>query len=92
METSEARGEVFKLPPVRKEYSGIIISLTRQQWPDMSVFNDPEIVWRMEEEYHVGLVVRSKNRERVISLLDQYAEIIQENYHASAPAPDRPSH
>ncbi|GLU53137.1 ATP-grasp domain-containing protein [Dyadobacter frigoris] len=92
METAEANGENFKLPPVRKEYSGIIISLTRQQWPDVSVFNDPEIVWRMDEEYHVGLVVRSKQRDKVIELLDKYAEIIQNDYHASAPAPDRPSH
>ena len=88
----KVKGDNYKLPPVRKDYSGIIISLTRQEWPDMSVFNDPEIVWRMEEPYHVGLVVRSKSREKVIELLDRYADIIQIEYHASAPAPDRPMH
>lgn len=92
METAEAKGESYKLPPVRKDYSGIIISLTRQEWPDLSVFNDPEIVWRMNEPYHVGLVVRAKTRERVMEILDRYAAIIQTDYHASAPAPDRPSH
>lgn len=92
METAEAKGESYKLPPQRKDYSGIIISLTRQEWPDLSVFADPEIVWRMNEPYHVGLVVRAKSRERVMELLDRYAEIIQNDYHASAPAPDKPTH
>jgi hypothetical protein len=92
METAEAKGENYKLPAVRKDYSGIIISLTRQEWPDLSVFHDPEIVWRMGDPYHVGLVVRSKSRERVMEILDKYAAIIQSDYHASAPAPDRPTH
>ena len=92
METAEARGENYKLPQVRKDYSGIIISLTRQEWPDLSVFNDPEIVWTMEEPHHVGLVVRSQSREKVMEILDHYAEIIQNEYHASAPAPDKPTH
>ncbi len=92
METAEAKGENYKLPPVRKEYSGIIISLARQEWPDLSVFNDPEIVWRMDEPYHVGLVVRSKSRDKVLELMDKYAAIVQKKYHASAPAPKKPAH
>lgn len=92
METAEAKGENYKLPPVRKDYSGIIISLARQEWPDLSVFNDPEIVWQMDEPYHVGLVVRSPSRERIIEILDNYATIIQRDFHASAPAPDKPAH
>ncbi|WP_031529363.1 ATP-grasp domain-containing protein [Dyadobacter crusticola] len=91
METAEAKGENYKLPPFRKEYSGIIISLARQEWPDLTVFNDPEIVWRMNEPYHVGLVVRSKSHDRVMELLDKYATIIQRDYHASAPVPVRPT-
>ncbi|MCF2517867.1 acetyl-CoA carboxylase biotin carboxylase subunit family protein [Dyadobacter sp. CY351] len=92
METAEAKGDNYKLPPVRKDYSGIIISLARQEWPDLSFFNDPEIVWRMNEPYHVGLVVRAKTRDKVIELLDKYADIIQQDYHASLPVPERPSH
>jgi hypothetical protein len=92
METAEAKGENYKLPPVRKEYSGIIISLARQEWPDLSVFNDPEVVWRMDEPHHVGLVVRSKSRDKVLELMDKYAAIVQKKYHASAPAPKKPTH
>ena len=92
METAEAKGDNYKLPPVRKEYSGILISLARQEWPDLSVFNDPEVVWRMHEPHHVGLVVRSKSRDKVLELMDKYAAIVQKKYHASAPAAKKPTH
>jgi hypothetical protein len=92
METAEAKGEDYKLPAVRKDYSGIIISLAREEWPDLTAFDAPEIVWRMDEPYHVGLVVRSPSRERVMEILDQYATIIQADFHASAPVPDKPIH
>jgi biotin carboxylase len=92
MEAAEARGEGYKLPPLRRDYSGIIISLTRQEYPDLTQFDDPEIVWRMDEPYHIGLVVRAKTREKVIELLDKYAGVIQHDYHASAPAPNKPTH
>ncbi len=82
----------YVLPEVQNLYTGIVISLARQQWPDLSPFNDPEIVWRMHEEYHLGLIVQSENRVRVMELMDKYAEMIRHDYHASAPAQDKPTH
>ncbi len=92
VENALAKGESYSLPEVRDDYSGIIISLARQQWPDSSPFNDPEIIWRMNEEYHVGLIVRSTTRARVLELMEKYAQMIQHDYHASAPAQDKPTH
>lgn len=91
LEAAVATGQQYKMPEARKDYAGIIVSLARQQWPDTSRFNDPEIVWRLDKEYHIGLVVRSPKRERVLQLLDEYAQRVQEDYHASAPAPDKPN-
>ena len=92
IEYAVATGEKYKLPKVRKDYAGIIVSLTRQEWPDTSQFNDPEIAWRMTEmDHHVGLIVQSPKRERVLELLDDYAARVARDYHASAPAPDSPS-
>lgn len=91
LEAAVAAGEKYKLPKVRKDYAGIIVSLARQQWPDMSQFNDPEIVWRISKEYHIGLIVQSPKRERVLQLLDDYARRVQQDYHASAPAPAKPN-
>ena len=92
IEHAKAINADYELPEVQNLYSGIIISLARQQWPDMSPFNDPEIVWQMKEEYHIGLIVQSPNRNRVLELMDKYAEMIRHDYHASAPAQDKPTH
>lgn len=92
LETALARGEKYEAPKAEKKYSGIIISLSRFQNPDQSVFTEPEIWWRMEEEYHVGLIIQSDKQERVLELLDKYAEKIYSDFHASAPVPDKPTH
>ncbi|MCB9339671.1 MAG: ATPase [Lewinellaceae bacterium] len=86
LETAVARGTEYKLPPVRKEYAGIITSLSRQREPDHSSFNDPEIVWRMKKDHHIGLILKSDSRERILELLNQYAHRIRQDFHASMPA------
>ncbi|MBL7776651.1 MAG: ATPase [Saprospiraceae bacterium] len=91
IEYAVATDQPYKLPKVSKDYAGIVVSLTRQEWPDTSQFNDPEIAWRMTDmSYHIGLIVRSAKRQRVLDLLDDYVTRIQRDYHASAPAPDKP--
>lgn len=82
VETAMEKEEKYKLPKRRKEYSGILVSLSRYQHPDMSVFDDEEVVWKINKEYHVGMIVRSKKRERVRELLDKYAAIVAKDFHA----------
>lgn len=92
IEAMVASGTPYKLPKLRKDHAGILVSLARQKKPDISQFNDPEIVWRMtEQEYHVGLIVQSPKHKRIIELLDDYAQRVQRDYHASAPVPDKPN-
>ena len=89
----ETDPKTYLLPEVQDNYSGIIISLSCHQHPDLSPFDAPEVVWRMDDDYHVGLIVRSKSRTRVLELMEQYAKMIRDlGYHASAPAPDKPTH
>jgi biotin carboxylase len=74
LEAAVAAGEKYQLPKPRKDYAGIIVSLTRQESPDTQQFQDPEICWRMEgKTHHIGLIVRAPKRERVLELLDNYA-------------------
>ena len=90
LETSMAKKEPYTLPEVEHTYAGIIVSLSRFQHPDNSSFQDPEICWRLNKDYHIGMIVKSNSRERVLELLDQYAERIARDFHASAPVPDKP--
>lgn len=81
----------YTLPERRQDFAGIIISLARQEWPDTSGFTDPEIVWRLNKKYHVGLIVSSPSFERVNELLENYMVRILADYHAVQPLPDKPA-
>ena len=70
-ETAAALDQEYSVPAVRNDFAGILISLARQENPDMHPFNAPEVVWRMEESHHVGLVLRSDNPETITGLLDE---------------------
>ena len=91
LEVAVAKDEKYKLPKVRKDYAGIVVSLSRHQHPDSNGFIDNEIAWRMKKEYHIGLIVQSKNQQKVLELLDNYTERIFSDYHASAPVPNKPT-
>ncbi|MCU0682716.1 MAG: ATP-grasp domain-containing protein [Polyangiaceae bacterium] len=58
--------------PTRDEHAGLLVSLARQERPDTSSYDDPEVCWRLDMPNHVGLVVRSPLPERVEALLDEY--------------------
>jgi biotin carboxylase len=81
----------YKLPKVRTDHAGIIVSLSRFEKPDLSSFQDKEITWRMDKKHHFGLIISSKDHARIRELLHHYAERVQEEFHASLPAPDRPT-
>lgn len=92
IEDAMAKGTDYKKPKARNEYAGILVSLSRYQKPDMSVFDDEEVVWKINKDYHVGMIVRSKKRERVLELLDKYAAIVAKDFHAAALAPKKSAH
>jgi hypothetical protein len=86
-----ARGEhSLDLQPKRREYAGIALSLSRQEWPDTAAYTDEEIVYRVKKRHHVGLVVRSPSLERATELLDAYAKRFTEEFSAIVPPLERP--
>jgi biotin carboxylase len=89
----EIAGEdgTYEAPPRRDRCGGIVLSLARQEAPDMSAYTDPEIVIRVRKAHHAGLIVASTDGARVIDLLRGYTERFYVDFHASAPPPDRPT-
>ncbi len=81
----------YVLPKVRPDHAGLVVSLARQERPDLSAYNDPEIVWKMNMDHHAGLIVASPSVERVKELIDRIANGFQDDFMAIAPLPDRPS-
>ena len=58
--------------------------------PDTSRYTDNEIVYRVNKPWHVGLIVRSTDYERVIDLLVQYTRRFTEDFTAIAPPEETP--
>lgn len=83
--------KTYQLPKARHDYAGVIVSLARQETPDTSSYNDPEIVLRIPKHHHAGFVLRSDKPERIAKLLDSYAARFSEEFFATAPVPDKPS-
>lgn len=93
VEYAIAANQSYKTPPGTLHQAGIIISLVKNEKPDYSKFTDPEIVWTMNDlDHHVGIIAKAEDRNKVIQLMDRYAHIIKDEYHAAAPAPDKPIH
>ncbi len=92
IETATARGETYQLPPIQQRYGGLLVCLAKQEHPDMSAYQDPEIVWRMNKKNHAGLIVVSDDIDRVETLLDNYAERFMMDFMAYAPPKDKPTH
>ena len=73
IENSLVKETKYSLPKVKKEYAGIVLTLSKFQHPDLSSFSDTEVCFRVPLEYHAGLIVKSDSNERVLELLDDYA-------------------
>ncbi len=81
----------YKLPIPKNYYSGIITSLAKQQWPDLSVYNDPEVYWRLKKEYHAGIIVASPDEKRRDDLVEQYTQRFYNDFFATAKMGEKPS-
>lgn len=85
IELANLRKEMYQLPETRTDNAGLIICLARQQHPNLSAYNDPEIVWRLEKEYHAGLLVAAADHGRVEHLLTTYTDRFAQDFLTSAP-------
>lgn len=81
----------YQLPQVRQDYSGVILSLARQEEPDTSGYSDPEIVDRIQKYHHAGFILKSPEAQRIEDLLFTYQQRFAADFLARAPVPDRPT-
>lgn len=82
IENSLAKGTAYQLPTVKKEYAGIVLTLSKYQHPNLAAFSDPEVCFKVPLEYHAGIIVKSDNAERIQFLLEDYGKRLQEDFTA----------
>ena len=80
----------YTAPPLASDYAGLLVCLARQDSPDLSRYDDPEVVWRLQKAHHAGLIVKSARAERVDQLLASYTERFRRDFVAALPAAKTP--
>jgi len=86
-----AENGTYRLPPTREEYAGVILSLARQEDPDTSAYNDPEVSLRIKKHHHAGLILRSMDQRRVQALLENYSQRFAQEFLAVEPQREKPT-
>lgn len=90
----EVAGEAggYDVPATTGRLAGLVLSLARQEHPDLSAYDDPEIVRRIDMPHHAGLIVASESAARVDALVTGYGRRFRDDFYAFAPAPEKPTH
>lgn len=91
IEVALARGEQYHMPSPRSDYAGSVICLAKQQWPDTSAYDAPEIVYRLHKDHHAGLILRSHDPGRIEALLNEYISRFHRDFYTRLDAPDKPT-
>ena len=91
IEVALARGTQYTLPPLREDFAGSVISLARQERPDLSAYDAPEIVRVLERSHHAGLLLRSSSEARLGALIDDYSIRFLRDFNAVLAPPDKPT-
>ncbi len=88
IEDAIVKEKKYELPKVDKNYAGIVLTLSKYEHPDLSSFDEEEVCFRVPLEYHAGLIVKSPKQDRVMELLDKYADRFAKELSTTAEAPE----
>ena len=81
--------EEYTLPDIKDNYGAIIISLAKQEDPDLNNYNDKSVVWKLNKKYHAGLILVNSNYDELIKLSDEYISSFYNDFFTSHPIQDK---
>jgi biotin carboxylase len=90
LELSLARNLPYNLPSRKLDYAGLALCLARDEHPDVSAYQAPEIMYRVDKPYHAGLIVSSPDSNRVDTLLHTFSERFAQDFLTVQPPLERP--
>lgn len=91
IEVLKGEGE-YQLPELKYDYAGLLNSLAKQEYPDLSAYNDPEVYWKLKKKYHAGLIIKSPSLDRINFLLKNYTARFYQDFFTSQPLPEKAGH
>lgn len=78
-------GDRYLVTAPKRQYAGLLVSLAKQESPDLTAYDAPEVTWRLAKRHHAGLIVASPKLERVDALIDRYVEGFYRDFFATVP-------
>jgi biotin carboxylase len=90
LEVTSARKMPYNLPSRKSDYAGLVLCLAREQQPDLSAYQAPEIAYRVSKPYHAGLIVASSEQDRVDNLLRAFSQRFAQDFLTVQPPLERP--
>ncbi|MFO7525263.1 MAG: ATPase [Ignavibacteriaceae bacterium] len=81
----------YFIPKPKSDFAAIITSLSKQEWPDLSPYNDPEVFWKLKKEYHAGVIIASPDQTRINELADNYTQRFYNDFFTTAKMGEKPT-
>ena len=91
IEVALGRGSVYRLPALKQAFAGSVISLARQETPDLADYTDPEIALRLHKRHHAGVILEADSAARIQALLEDYTPRFLRDFNAVLAVPDKPT-
>lgn len=85
LEAARLDGRTYSPPESEDRHAALLTCLSRDEWPDMSSYDAPEIVWRLRKRHHAGLILAGDDRGTIDVLLEEYARRFSEQFLAVEP-------
>ena len=85
IEVAHLHGQTYQPPERKFGYAAVMNCLARQEWPDLSSYNAPEVVWRANKRWHAGLVLSSPDSDRLQAVIEEYGRRFGEDFLAVLP-------
>ena len=85
LELANLSKKAYKLKRPGKDNAGLLVCLSKEEFPDLSAFDDPEVFWKEGKEYHAAILIKAKSAKRVSELMKKYKKMLQSQVLAIAP-------
>ncbi|MBX3168886.1 MAG: ATP-grasp domain-containing protein [Candidatus Eremiobacteraeota bacterium] len=85
LELANFHGQPYKPPKRAFGHAGLMLCLSKQAEPDLSHYDDADVVWKLKKDHHAGLIVNSRSAQRRDELMNRYLEQMGYDFLAIAP-------
>lgn len=92
LELANLNKEPYVIPKAAKNHAGLLVCLSRDESPDLSGFNAPEVVWKEGKDHHAAILISAKTNDRVEQLVAEYKAKLQGEVLAVAPPTEKVVH